>query len=101
MSHMDYGSGDGVSCGATCGGPRIVEYTADGTELPGGFVVPIDTTLAAADYHVTFFGVEADIITPVSWSFPASEQTTSQFEARFAGEGLTAGGVYKFQIVEA
>lgn len=103
MAHMPMYGEDGSSCSSSgsCGGPRIVEYTATGSELPGGFTVPIGATLAAVDYHVSFFGVGADIIVPWAWSFPNASRTTSQFEARFTGDGLTAGGVYKFQIVEA
>ncbi len=102
MGHMAY-TGDGVSCAdGGCGtATRIVEYTADGTEIPGGFEVPIGATLSLATYSVAFFGVEADIIVPIAWSFPTAGKTTSLFEARFAGDALTVGGVYKFQIVEA
>lgn len=101
MSHMPrYGAG-GSSCAdsGTCGS-RIVEYTATGSESPSGFTVPIGATLAAADYRVAFFSVEADIIVPIAWSFPTASKTTTQFEARFAGDGLSAGGLYLFEIVE-
>lgn len=102
MSHMNYGASDGDSCGDACGGgPRIVEYVATGSELPGGATIPIGTELAAADYRVAFWGVEADIIVPIAWSFPTAFKTTTQFQARFAGDGLTAGGTYYFQIVES
>ncbi len=102
MSHMPSYGGSGSACsGSGSCGSRIIEYTATGAESPSGFVVPIGTTLAAADYHVQFFGVEDDVIVPLAWSFPTSGKTYSQFEARFAGDELTAGGVYKFQIVEA
>lgn len=102
MSHMPAYGGSGSACSDTgsCGGPRIVEYTASGSELTSGFTVPIGTTLASADYYVTFFGVESDIEVPIAWSFPTASKTTTQFEARFVG-ALTAAGVYLFQIVEA
>jgi hypothetical protein len=97
-----YGTG-GVTCSSGCsGGPRIVEYVATGAELPAGFIVQIGATLADANYNVSFFGVDSDIFTPPSWSFPWGGYTTSQFQARFVDVGipLTAGGLYKFQIVE-
>lgn len=87
--------------GGAGGSPRIVSYTATGTELPGGFTVPIGETLTRATYTVGFFGVEADIIVPWAWSFPVASKTASRFQARFAGDGLTAGGIYYFQLVEA
>lgn len=100
MAHMDYSGGAGSSCASTCS-PRIVSYTATGAESPAGFTVPIGATLAAATYNVGFFGVVADVIVPLAWSFPTASKTTTQFQARFSGDALTAGGVYKFQIVEA
>lgn len=102
MSHMPaYGEG-GSSCssGASCG-TRIVEYTATGAESPAGFTVPIGTTLAAADYHVGFFGASGASVVPGAWDFPPGSRTTSQFVATFSGDSLPAGAVYKFQIVEA
>jgi len=100
MSHMPSISGSGSACSdATCGA-RIVSYTATGSEAPGGFVVPIGTTLAAATYNVAFFSVEDDIVVPIAWSFPTAGKTTTQFEARFSGDALSAGGTYFFQIVE-
>ncbi len=105
MAHMPRYTEGGAACSGSdsCGGPRIVEYTATGAELGTGATIPIGATLAAADYHVGFFGVEADAgaIVPASWSFPSGSKTTTQFEAEFSGDGLTAGAVYKFQIVEA
>lgn len=102
MAHMNYGSGSGTTCADACGGgQRIVSYVATGAELPGGFNVPIGTTLALATYHVGFFGVVADIIVPIAWSFPTAGKTTSQFQVRFSGAGLTAGGAYYFQLKEA
>ncbi len=100
MSHMPSFSGSGSSCSDGGCGARIVEYTATGSELPSGFTVPIGATLAAADYRVAFFSVEADIIVPIAWSFPTASKTTTQFEARFAGDGLSPGGLYLFEIVE-
>ncbi len=103
MSHMTSITGDGSECGdgGCSGGPRIVEYTATGSELPSGFTIPVGVTLASTDYSVAFFNVEDDIIAPAAWSFPWSGRTTTSFTARFTGDSLTAGGVYKFQIVES
>jgi hypothetical protein len=100
MAHMSY-TGGGSACSSDCsGGARIIEYTADGTELPSGFTVALGVTLASTDYAVSFYGVEDDVIVPIAWSFPWSGRTTSQFSARFAGDALTAGGVYLFEVVE-
>jgi hypothetical protein len=86
------GGGAGVVC---------VPYTATGDEDPDGFTVSIGQTLAAADYNVSFFSVEEDIIVPIAWSFPTELKTTTQFGASFAGEALTEDGTYYFLIVEA
>jgi hypothetical protein len=100
MSHMPSMGGDGVACtGGSCGG-RIVSYVATGLEAPGGFIVPIGTIMPDATYHPSFFTVEADVIVPVAWSFPAASKTMTQFEARFAGDGLTAGATYYFELAE-
>lgn len=82
----------------TGSGVRVVAYEATGAESPSGFTVPIGATLASANYHVSFFSVEDGIIVPWAWSFTA--KTTTQFEARFSGDELTAGGFYFFEIVE-
>lgn len=103
MSHMPaYGEG-GSSCAdsGSCGGPRIVEYTATGAESPAGFTVPIGATLAAATYHVGFFGAAGADEVPWAWDFPSGSRTTTSFVAKFSGDALPAGAVYKFQIVEA
>lgn len=101
MSHMPrYGSGgSGCSDSGSCGG-RLVRYTATGSESPSGFTVPIGATLADTDYYPSFHSVEDDVIVPVAWSFPSGSKTTSQFQARFAGDALTAGAVYIFEISE-
>lgn len=106
MPHMPSYGGEGSACSSSCGS-RIVEYTASGLEAPGGFTVPIGTTLADADYHVSFFGVEANgVVVPIAWAFPKVSQTATEFVASFSGDVgdpsslLTAGAVYKFEIVE-
>lgn len=105
MPHMNYtGGGESCSSGDCSGGPRIVEYIANGTEDPVGMTVPIGATLAAATYHVTFFGCTTDGATiPWAWVFLDADRTTSTFVAKFMGDdnSLTNGATYKFQIVEA
>jgi hypothetical protein len=105
MSHMPtYGEdGSGCSSEGSCAAPRVVEYTATGAEVPAGVTIPIGATLSAATYHVGFFGLGGDGTgdVPWAWGFPNASRTTSQFLATFTGTTLTAGAVYKFQIIEA
>jgi hypothetical protein len=102
MPHMPSYIGSGSACddGSCSGAPRIVEYTATGDELPSGFTVPVGTTMPSTDYRVSFYGVEDDVVVPAAWSFPWSGRTTTQFQARFAGDALTPGAVYLFELVE-
>lgn len=98
---MNYGSDDGSSCAdGACGAPRIVTYTATGSEGVD-FTVPIGTTLAADTYEVGLFGIAGAANFPIL-DFPnalAGDRTTSQFRVLSAAV-LTLGDVLKFQIVE-
>ncbi len=103
LSGFDRERADRLDAAFAAGGAsfRTVEYVATGTESPAGFTVPIPgVDMGSVDYDIGFLGVEADIIVPWAWSFPVASQTVNQFQARFAGDALTAGGVYKFILVE-
>lgn len=97
--HMPTYGEDGDSCsGGSCGGTRIVEHEATGSELPGGFTVQIGATLANTDYHPGFLNAEGDVILPAGWWY--ASKTTTSFVAKFAGDSLTPGAIYRFQLVE-
>lgn len=86
------------------GGSIIVPYTAIGDEAPEGFTVQIGATMPDDTYHVGFFAYATEgMVVPRSWVFLDADRTTETFIARFTVDDgtLTAGGVYKFIIVEA
>ena len=102
MSHMDYGTSTGESCadGLCAGSPRIITYTATGSEGTD-FMVDIGTTLAADTYEVGLFGIAGAANFPIL-DFPnalAGDRTTTQFRVMSAAT-LTLGDIIKFQLVE-
>lgn len=72
-------------------------YLATGTETGVGFTYTFPTPLADGNYYVGFYGAEGDIIVPATWAF--KNKTASGFTAMFAGDGLTVGGLYMFQVI--
>jgi hypothetical protein len=102
MGHMDYGVSTGEACadGLCAGSPRIVTYTATGSEGVD-FMVPIGTTLATDEYEVGLFGIAGAANYPIL-DFPntlAGDRTDSEFRVLSAAV-LTLGDILKFQVVE-
>ena len=102
MSHMNYAVGAEACADGTCAGtPRIITYTATGSEGVD-FTVPIGTTLAADTYEVGLFGIAGAASVPV-FDFPnalAGDRTTTSFRVLSAAT-LTASDIIKFILVEA
>lgn len=103
MSHMPSLGGSGSACDTNnCGGPRLVTYTATGSEGTD-FTVSIGATLASDDYSVGLFSFESLTNVPLC-TFPnndhtAGNRTTTQFRVVTAAV-LTAGDILLFEIVE-